>query len=226
MNKTPQSVRERNPQIPADLERIIAELLEKDRELRYASAAELRGDLERSQTHVSAAAARGANPWRLFGAGWGRSGWRSRLLKYGIAAVATLSFAAGGFLWQQRAHARPLTDQDVLVLADFTNSTGDPVFDGTLRQGLAIQLEQSPFLKIMDDEQVRQDLRLMSLPPAVRITNQIAHDICVRSQPRPRSTAPSPASVRTTSSRSRPSRARLARRWLGSKFKLKIKNTC
>ena len=54
------------------------------------------------------------------------------------------------------------------------------MFDGTLRQGLAIQLEQSPFLKIMDDEQVQQDLRLMSLPPGTRITNQIAHDICVR----------------------------------------------
>ena len=68
----------------------------------------------------------------------------------------------------------------MMVLADFVNNTGDPVFDGTLRQGLAIQLEQSPFLKIMDDEQVQQDLRLMSLPPGARITNQIAHDICVR----------------------------------------------
>src|SRR4051794_41457950 len=78
-------------------------------------------------------------------------------------------------------HRTPkLTDKDTMVLADFTNTTGDPVFDGTLRQGLAIHLEQSPFLKIMDDEQVQQDLRLMSLPPGTRITNQIAHDICVR----------------------------------------------
>ena len=68
----------------------------------------------------------------------------------------------------------------MLVLADFANTTGDPVFDGTLRQALAIQLEQSPFLKIMDDEQVQRDLRLMSLPPGARITNQIAHDVCVR----------------------------------------------
>src|SRR6202035_4465294 len=73
-----------------------------------------------------------------------------------------------------------LTDEDTVVLADFTNTTGDPVFDGTLRQGLAIQLEQSPFLKIMDDELVQRDLRLMSLPTGERITNQIAHDICVR----------------------------------------------
>jgi tetratricopeptide (TPR) repeat protein len=102
-------------------------------------------------------------------------------LKYGLAAVAVLILTVGGvFLWQQRTQAKPLTDKDVLVLADFANTTGDPVFDGTLRQALAIQLEQSPFLKIMDDEQVQQTLRLMSLSPTARITNQIAHDIGVR----------------------------------------------
>jgi eukaryotic-like serine/threonine-protein kinase len=103
------------------------------------------------------------------------------LLKYGTAAVAVLLLIVGAvFLSQHRTQAKPLTDKDVLVLADFANATGDPVFDGTLRQALAIQLEQSPFLKIMDDVQVQQDLRLMSLPPGTRITNQIAHDICVR----------------------------------------------
>jgi tetratricopeptide (TPR) repeat protein len=105
------------------------------------------------------------------------------LLKYRIAGVAALILTAAGvgvFLWQKRAQAKPLTDKDVLVLADFANSSGDPVFDGTLRQALAIQLEQSPFLKIMEDEQVRQTMRLMSLPPGTHITNQIAHEICVR----------------------------------------------
>jgi DNA-binding winged helix-turn-helix (wHTH) protein/tetratricopeptide (TPR) repeat protein len=102
-------------------------------------------------------------------------------LKYGITAITVLTLtAAGVFLWQRHPQAKPLTDKDVLVLADFTNTTGDPVFDGTLRQALAIQLEQSPFLKIMDDEQVHQTLRLMSLPAGAHITNQIAHDICVR----------------------------------------------
>ena len=76
--------------------------------------------------------------------------------------------------------SRALTETDTVVLADFANSTGDPVFDGTLRQGLAIELEQSPFLKIMDDEQVQSALRLMSLLPGARITNQIAHEVCVR----------------------------------------------
>ncbi len=65
-------------------------------------------------------------------------------LRYGIAALAALLLTAGGvFLWQKRAQAKPLTDKDVLVLADFANTTGDPVFDGTLRQGLAVQLEPS-----------------------------------------------------------------------------------
>jgi eukaryotic-like serine/threonine-protein kinase len=73
-----------------------------------------------------------------------------------------------------------LTVQDTIVLADFVNATGDAVFDGALRQGLAIQLEQSPFLKVIDDEQVQRDLRLMSLPPESRLTKKIAHDICLR----------------------------------------------
>jgi DNA-binding winged helix-turn-helix (wHTH) protein/tetratricopeptide (TPR) repeat protein len=103
------------------------------------------------------------------------------LRNYGIVAIAVLVLAAGGILiWHQRAQAGPLTDKDVLVLADFANTTGDPVFDGTLRQGLAIQLAQSPFLKIMDDAQLQRDLRLMNLQPGTRITNQIAHDVCIR----------------------------------------------
>jgi Flp pilus assembly protein TadD len=166
LNKTPVPARERNPKVPAELERIIGELLEKDRALRYPSAAELRDDLQRLQRGLSPAAA----------------GQKSKsLLKYGLVAAATLVLAAGGFLlWQQRGRPSPLTDKDVLVLADFANTTGDPVFDGTLRQGLAVQLEQSPFLKIMDDRQVQRDLRLMSVPPGGRITDPIAHDICVR----------------------------------------------
>src|SRR6202012_1668151 len=96
------------------------------------------------------------------------------------AAAVLILAAGGGVLWLHRTQAKPLTDKDVLVLADFTNTTGDPVFDGTLRQGLAFQLEQSPFMKIMDDSQMQKDLRLMNLPPDEHITNKIAHDICVR----------------------------------------------
>jgi len=87
-------------------------------------------------------------------------------------------FAAAAYFYFHRAPK--LSDQDTIVLADFVNDTGDAIFDGTLRQGLAIQLEQSPFLKIMDEEQVQRVLRLMSLPPGAGVTNQIAREICVR----------------------------------------------
>jgi len=97
-----------------------------------------------------------------------------------IPAAALVLLVAGYFYFTRAMRAPKLTDKDTIVLADFENKTGDPVFDGTLREGLAIQLEQSPFLKIMDDQQMQRDLRLMSAPPGGRITNTIAHDICVR----------------------------------------------
>ena len=103
----------------------------------------------------------------------------NRWLWPAVAAVALLALAAASIRFF--VHRKPvLSEKDTVVLADFVNSTGDPVFDGTLRQGLAIQLEQSPFLKIMDDAQLQRDLGLMNLEPGTRITNQIAHDVCVR----------------------------------------------
>ncbi len=104
-----------------------------------------------------------------------------RLLKYAIATVAVLLVTAGGvFLWQKRAQAKPLTDKDVLVLADFANTTGDTVFDGTLRQGLAVQLEQSPFLSIIPDEKIQQTLGLMGQPADAKLIPAIAREVCQR----------------------------------------------
>jgi len=103
------------------------------------------------------------------------------LLKYFIAAVAVLLATAGGvFFWQKRAQAKPLTDKDVLVLADFGNTTGDTVFDGTLRQGLSIQLEQSPFLSIVSDEKIQQTLGLMGQPADAKLIPAIAREVCQR----------------------------------------------
>ena len=93
--------------------------------------------------------------------------------------LLVVAAGAGAWLLFARSHTT-LSERDTLVLADLDNKTGDAVFDGTLRQGLAIQLEQSPFLRILDDEQVQRDLRLMNVPPGGRITIPIAHDICVR----------------------------------------------
>jgi DNA-binding winged helix-turn-helix (wHTH) protein/tetratricopeptide (TPR) repeat protein len=102
------------------------------------------------------------------------------LAMYVLAAAGVLVLTAATILLWMRLRTTPLTDQDVLVLADFTNSTGDHMFDATLRDALAFQLEQSPFLKVLDDEVVRQDLRLMRLSAGAHITNELAHDICVR----------------------------------------------
>jgi Tfp pilus assembly protein PilF len=100
---------------------------------------------------------------------------------YGIAAAAVLLLTAGGvFLRHQHAQAKPLTDKDLLVLGDFTNITGDAMFDETLRQGLAVQLEQSPFLNLVTEERIRQVLRMMGQPADARLTPEIAREICER----------------------------------------------
>jgi eukaryotic-like serine/threonine-protein kinase len=167
LNKTPPSVRERNPQVPAELERIIGELLEKDRGSRYASAAELRGNLERLQAGLAPVIPRGR---------------RGFLLNYAAASAATLISAAGGFFfWQPHGHAKQLTDKDTIVLADFKNTTGDPVFDETLRQGLAAQLEQSPFLSLISDQRIRKMLALMKQSPDAKLTPEVAEEVCARS---------------------------------------------
>jgi tRNA A-37 threonylcarbamoyl transferase component Bud32/tetratricopeptide (TPR) repeat protein len=146
------SQRKRIPSVK--LEKIVNRCLEEDPAARWQSVAEL----ERALVAIKPAAV----PWKRIVA----------------SAAAILAVAAGAWLYLRRSPK--LTDKDTIVLADFVNSTGDPVFDGTLRQGLAIQLEQSPFLKIMDDEQVQRVLRLMSLPGSARVTEPIAHEICVR----------------------------------------------
>ncbi|MBZ5618042.1 MAG: serine/threonine protein kinase [Acidobacteriia bacterium] len=145
------SVRRRMPS--RKLERTVSRCLDEDPGRRWQSVAELEQEL----TGVAG----GGSRWKVM-----------------FAAAGMLGLCVVGYLYFHRA-AR-LTDKDTIVLADFVNNTGDFIFDGTLRQGLAIQLEQSPFLKIMDDQQVQGVLRRMRLPPDARITNPIAHEICVR----------------------------------------------
>jgi eukaryotic-like serine/threonine-protein kinase len=98
-----------------------------------------------------------------------------------VAASTAVLVAAGVFAWWsffRKPHL--LTDKDTVVLADLTNTTGDPVFDGTLRQGLAVQLEQSPFLSLISDQRIQQTLRLMGQPPDARLTPEIARQLCQR----------------------------------------------
>lgn len=146
------SLRKRIPQ--RKLERIISRCLEEEPGRRFQSATEL----ERELAGV---------------AGTGSAGKRTL-----AASTVILGVFIATYFYLQRTSS--LTGTDTLVLANFVNNTGDPVFDGTLRQGLAIQLEQSPFLKIMDDGRVQSVLRLMSLPRGAGITNQVAREICIR----------------------------------------------
>ena len=95
-----------------------------------------------------------------------------------MAILAIALVASALFLHSRKAHA--LTDKDTIVLADFTNTTGDTVFDGTLRQGLSVQLEQSPFLSIIPDQQIQQTLQMMGQSAEAKLTPTIARELCQR----------------------------------------------
>jgi hypothetical protein len=86
---------------------------------------------------------------------------------------------AGGIYWRSRQSGM-LSEKDTIVLADFTNTTGDSVFDGTLRQGLAVQLEQSPYLSLISDERIQQTLKMMGQAPDARITPDVSREVCQR----------------------------------------------
>src|SRR5580765_1940025 len=160
LSRSPAAVRTLNPDIPVELEAIINKAIEKDKEQRYQSAAELRSDLQVLKRGFESGHTQSS--LLLATAGAKRSPWtkRNKWAMPGIAAGIVAAMAVGGWLYDtRRAHA--LSESDTVVLADFTNKTGDAVFDDTLRQGLAVQLEQSPFLSLISDQRARQTLQLM-----------------------------------------------------------------
>jgi eukaryotic-like serine/threonine-protein kinase len=152
-----------------ELEPIIAKCLETAPELRYQYASDIRRDLERLKENTGRLRPPSAGVAAF-------ATWRKMILP---VAVVAAGLATVGYFTLRRTST--LTDKDTIVLADFTNMTGDTVFDGTLRRGLSVQLEQSPFLSIVPDEQVQQTLQMMGQKPDVKLTGQIAREICQRS---------------------------------------------
>jgi eukaryotic-like serine/threonine-protein kinase len=178
LNRAPIALERLNPELSAKLGEIIDKAMEKDRMLRYQNAADMRTDLQRlkrdtESTRVPAARSDAAR--ENLGVGEGRGiRWKRAV----PVAIGLLVLATGSYFYFHRAPK--LTDKDTIVLADFANTTGDPVFDGTLRQGLAVQLEQSPFLSVISEERIRQTLRLMDQPPDAKLTPELARNLCQR----------------------------------------------
>jgi eukaryotic-like serine/threonine-protein kinase len=158
-----------NPDVPTKLEEIINKCLEKDRNLRYQHASDIRTDLQRlkrdSESARVPAATRAAAKTHL-------GIWKL------IIPVAIVVLAVGGYFYLYRTPK--LTDKDTIVLADFANSTGDPVFDDTLNTALNVSLRQSPFLNVLSDSEVAKTLQLMTRPASTKLTPEVAPELCQR----------------------------------------------
>jgi len=172
LNRAPVPAVRLNPDVPVEFEQIIEKALEKDRDLRYQSATEMRTDLQRQKRDTDSAKLPTATN-ALAGTP------RRKPWKFVVPTVATiLALSVVAYFYFHRAPK--LTDKDTIVLSDFVNSTGDATFDDTLKQGLASSLRQSPFLNVLSDDRVSQTLRLMTRPANTRLTPEITQEICQR----------------------------------------------
>jgi tetratricopeptide (TPR) repeat protein len=172
LDATPPPPLRLNPDVPTELERIISKCLEKNRNLRYQHASEIRTDLQRLKRDTESAQV----PALALASLTSRPAVRWKVTI--PVALTILALAVGGYFYLHRAPK--LTEKDTVVLADFANTTGDRVFDGTLRQGLSSQLEQSPFLNLLSDQRIAQTLSLMTQPKDARLTHELAREVCQR----------------------------------------------
>ncbi|MGH9805350.1 MAG: protein kinase domain-containing protein, partial [Candidatus Acidiferrales bacterium] len=199
LNRAPLSPVRLNPAAPLELEHIINKALEKNRELRYQTASDLRADLQRlkrdtdsgrSATVSAVQPVAGAPPPAVATGPESSSDVQLAVgllrrhkiaMGAGVLVLLLLAFAIfmrfGGFY-----RAQALTESDYILLADFVNTTGDAVFDGTLKQALAVKLEESPFLNVLPEQRVQGTLRQMNRSPEERVVGPVAREICQRQQ--------------------------------------------
>jgi eukaryotic-like serine/threonine-protein kinase len=206
LDRTPTSAIRLNPDLPPKLEDVVNKCLEKDRNLRYQHAADLRADLQRLKRDADSgqtarhsvpderitspaptAASASEAPRTSMGASASTAGMAARAKthfardwKFVVPATMLLVAIAAVALYRRSTQAHALTEKDTILLADFINTTGDPVFDGTLKQALAVQLQQSPFLYIFPDKRIAETLQFMGRSPSERVTGTVAREICER----------------------------------------------
>lgn len=167
-----------NQSVPHELDRIVLKALEKDRDLRYQNAADLRADLKRLKRDSDSL---GALPVVVPSAPASATKVKSRSTgQIAIGAAAVLLIVLAGVFFWLRARRPAFAGSGNIVLADFANSTGDTVFDATLREGLATQLQQSPNLGVLSNARIAQTMKLMMQPKDTRLTPLLAREVCQR----------------------------------------------
>jgi tetratricopeptide (TPR) repeat protein len=179
LNRQPADPRAANPALPEDVARVILRALEKDRKMRFQTAADMLAELGRARRDTTSIAAAAGTTGATGGtAAAPRASSRPRWLAYGGLAAAAAGIA--GYLLWNSTRTIALTERDTILIADFVNTTKDPVFDDALKQAVAVQLQQSPFLTLLPDQRVQATLRLMQRPPEEPVTGATAREACQR----------------------------------------------
>ena len=169
-----------NPLLPPQFDEIIRKALEKDRNLRYQHASEMRTDLQRLKRdsesgYRTATASSGSVAVSEVPAAR-----VAKLWKIVVPVLTVALLVAGGLYYRLHQRSTRLTENDTIVLADFANSTGDAVFDDTLKTALSVSLRQSPFLNVLSDSQVSKTLQQMTRQPSTKLTLEVARELCQR----------------------------------------------
>jgi serine/threonine protein kinase/tetratricopeptide (TPR) repeat protein len=174
LHQSPTPASEKNPKLSSELQTLIDKALEKDRNLRYQSAADMRADLQRLKRDTDSGRITTGQLRRPV-----LKPWRRAWLGICITAVTLAAALIGGGLYLRSRRVK-LTDKDTVVLADFSNSTGDPVFDDSLKAALGVALNQSPFLNVLSESKAAATMKLMTRPSGTALTPELARELCQR----------------------------------------------